>query len=179
MKLIETSIEGAWLLEIEPIFDERGFFARSFCSDTLAAYGLHGQFVQQSVSFNLKRGTLRGMHYQSAPHEEIKLVRATQGCVFDVILDLRRESSSYLRWYAVELSATNRRSLYIPKGVAHGFQTLDDNSEMFYQMANAYEPGHSRGVRWNDPAFGIVWPLSDPILSERDANYLIYSGSSL
>jgi len=174
VKLSETPIAGAWLLEIEPILDERGFFARSLCVDTLAAHGLEGSMLQQSVSFNQKRGTLRGMHYQTAPHEEIKLVRVTQGRIYDVILDLRRDSPSYLRWHAVELSADNRRTLYIPKGVAHGFQTLEDHSEVFYQMAQTYVPGHSSGVRWNDPAFAIDWPLAEPILSERDASYPLY-----
>jgi dTDP-4-dehydrorhamnose 3,5-epimerase len=171
VKLSETPIAGAWLLEIEPILDERGFFARSLCVDTLAAHGLEGRMLQQSVSFNQKRGTLRGMHYQTAPHEEIKLVRVTQGRIYDVILDLRRDSPSYLRWHAVELSADNHHTLYIPKGVAHGFQTLEDGSEILYQMATPYVPGHSAGVRWNDPTFAIDWPLASPVLSERDATY--------
>lgn len=174
MKLTETPIAGAWLLDIEPITDERGFFARSHCVDTLAAYSLEGRMLQQSISFNHRRGTLRGMHYQRSPHEEIKLVRVTRGSIYDVILDLRRESPSYLCWHAVELSADNHRSLYIPKGVAHGFQTLEDRSEVVYQMAQAYVPGYSCGVRWNDPAFSIDWPLADPILSERDACHPLF-----
>lgn len=174
MTLTETPIAGAWLLEIQPISDERGFFARSLCVDTLAAQGLEGRMLQQSVSFNQQRGTLRGMHYQNAPHEEIKLVRVTQGRIYDVILDLRRNSPSYLRWHAVELSADNHRTLYIPKGVAHGFQTLEDRSEVFYQMAQAYVPGYSCGVRWDDPAFAIDWPLAVQAMSSRDTSYPDY-----
>ena len=178
MILNETPIAGDWLLEIEPVADARGFFARSLCVDTLAAHGLEGRMQQQSVSFNHRRGTLRGMHYQKSPHEEVKLVRVTQGRIYDVILDLRRDSSSYLRWYAVELSADSHRSLYIPKGVAHGFQTLEDCTEVFYQMTQAYVPGHGCGVRWNDPVFAIDWPLAGPILSERDASHPLYTAQS-
>ncbi|MCG9026142.1 dTDP-4-dehydrorhamnose 3,5-epimerase [Laribacter hongkongensis] len=175
MKLSETPITGAWLLEVEPIADDRGFFARSLCVDTLAAHGLEGRMQQQSVSFNFQRGTLRGMHYQNAPHAETKLVRVTRGRVYDVMLDMRRDSPSFLCWHAVELSADNHRTLYIPKGVAHGFQTLENCSEVFYQMAQPYMPGYACGVRWNDPAFGIDWPLTDPVLSERDASYPDFS----
>ena len=172
MIFTETPIAGAWLIDIDPMVDERGFFARSLCADTLAAHGLEGRMVQQSISFNPQRGTLRGMHFQTAPHEEIKLVRVTQGEIYDVVLDLRPDSPSYLRWFAVTLSAANHRTLYLPKGVAHGFQTLVDNSEVFYQMASAYVPGYASGVRWNDPAFSIDWPLpAAPILSPRDAGY--------
>ena len=178
MKLSETPIAGAWLLEIEPVIDERGFFARSLCGATLAAHGLCTDWVEQSVSFNTRRGTLRGMHFQRAPHEEIKLVRVTKGRIYDVVLDLRQESPSYLRWYAVELSDDNRRTLYIPKGVAHGFQSLEDFSEVFYQMSQKYVPGYSCGLRWDDPEFAIDWPLADPILSERDADFSLYSNTS-
>lgn len=171
VKLIEMPIVGAWLMELDQISDERGFFARSLCVDTLADHELEGRMSQQSISFNERRGTLRGMHYQSAPHEEIKLVRVTKGRVYDVILDLRADSGSYLCWHAVELSADNHRTLYVPKGVAHGFQTLEDHTEVFYQMSQNYAPRNSCGVRWNDPLFAIEWPLSDPILSLRDASY--------
>ena len=174
MKVLPTPIAGAWLLEIEPIADERGFFARSLCVESLEAQGLEGRMVQQSVSFNRQRGTLRGMHYQIAPHEEIKLVRVTRGRIHDVLLDLRPDSPGYLRWHTVELSADNHRTLYIPKGVAHGFQTLEDTTEVFYQMAQAYVPGYARGVRWNDPAFAIDWPLAPSIISERDRGYPDY-----
>lgn len=174
MTLVETPIAGAWLMEIEPQIDERGFFARTLCVDTLAAHHLEGRMQQQSVSFNEHRGTLRGMHLQSAPFEEIKLVRVTKGRIYDVILDLRRESPTYLQWHAVELSAENHRTLYIPKGVAHGFQTLEDHSEVFYQMSQAYVPNHSWGVCWNDPSFDIDWPIVDPIISKRDTSYTPY-----
>lgn len=177
MKLTELPIAGAWLIELEPVVDERGFFARSLCVDTLAAHSLEGRMLQQSVSFNRFSGTLRGMHYQRSPHEEIKLVRVTQGRIYDVILDLRRDLPSYLQWHAVELSADNRRTLYIPKGVAHGYQTLEDNTEVYYQMAEAYVPGQSCGVLWDDPAFAIDWPLASPILSQRDANYPPFLGN--
>ncbi len=177
MKLTELQIPGAWLFDVEPIFDERGFFARSLCVDTLAAQSLEVVMRQQSVSFNRLRGTLRGMHYQRAPHEEVKLVRVTHGRIYDVILDLRPGLPSYLQWYAVELSAENRRTLYIPKGVAHGYQTLEDHTEVFYQMAQDYVPGNSYGVRWDDPTFCIDWPIESPILSEADANYPLFTGS--
>lgn len=175
MKFVETPIAGAYLLEIEPIVDERGFFARSFCLDALARLGLDGRILQQSISFNQMRGTLRGLHYQSHPNEEIKLVRVTRGRVYDVILDLRQESPSYFSWYAVELSEHNHRTLYIPKGVAHGFQTLEDKTEVFYQMTQPYVSGSSCGVRWNDPAFGIDWPLDCYSISVRDANYPLFN----
>ena len=174
MTLVETPIAGAWLLEIEPQIDERGFFARTLCVDMLEAHNLEGRMQQQSVSFNEHRGTLRGMHFQSAPYEEIKLVRVTKGRIYDVILDLRRESPSYLRWHAVEISADNYRTLYIPKGVAHGFQTLEGRSEVFYQMSQVYIPDYSVGVSWNDPSFGINWPIDDPIISKRDTSYAPY-----
>jgi dTDP-4-dehydrorhamnose 3,5-epimerase len=176
MKLTATPIAGAYLLDIEPIVDERGFFARSFCADTLRAHGLETTVVQQSISMNTRRGTLRGLHYQTAPHQEVKLVRVTRGRLYDVMLDLRPTSPSHLQWHAVELSASNHRSLYVPKGVAHGFQTLEDDTEVGYQMMQAYTPSHSRGVRWNDPLFGIVWPVPEPVLSMRDRSYLDYSG---
>lgn len=171
MTLHPTPLSGAWLIAIDPIPDERGFFARSLCADTLSAQGLEARPVQQSLSFNPRKGTLRGLHYQAAPCEEVKLVRVTQGRIYDVMLDMRPHSPSYGQWHAVELSAQNRHTLYIPKGVAHGFQTLVDDTEVCYQMTHPHSPAHSRGVRWNDPAFAIVWPLPDPILSERDATY--------
>lgn len=171
MRLIQTTLAGAWLVEIDPITDERGFFARSFCAEVFAANGIEVTVSQQSVSFSKRRGTLRGMHYQCAPREETKFIRVTRGSVYDVLLDLRVDSPSYLSWYSIELSSNNRRSLYIPKGIAHGYQTLEDCSEIFYQMSQPHEPDYSRGVRWNDPAFSIKWPISDPILSRKDASY--------
>lgn len=174
MKLIETPIAGAWLIEIAPIEDERGFFARSLCIDKLTECGLEGEIVQQSISFNKKRGTLRGVHYQLSPHEETKLVRVTSGRIFDVIVDLRPSSPSYLRWHGVELSAQNHLTLYIPKGLAHGFQTLEDNCEVFYQMAQRYAPASSAGVRWDDPTFKISWPMPPVEISSKDLSYAPY-----
>lgn len=174
MRLISTPIAGAWLIDVEPIRDQRGFFARSICVDVLAAQGLDGRISQQSISFNERQGTLRGLHYQDEPHGEIKLVRATSGRIYDVILDLRPDSTSYLCWHAVELSVDNRRTLYVPKGVAHGFQTLEDNTEVFYQMTQRYVPGYSRGIRWNDKKFAINWPLAVQSISLQDDSYPDY-----
>lgn len=171
MKFVETALPGAYIIEMEPLRDERGFFARSFCREEFAAHGLNPDLVQCSVSFNDKRGTLRGMHWQAKPHEEAKLVRCTMGAIHDVILDLRPDSPAFRRWVAVELTAENRRALYIPEGCAHGFQTLADNTEVFYQMSEFYHPECARGVRWDDPAFGIEWPVADPIISARDRAY--------
>ena len=171
MKFQATGLPGAYIIDIDRLVDERGFFARTFCRDEFAACGLRTQFFQCNTSFNTLRGTLRGMHFQREPHAEAKLIRCTRGAIHDVIVDLRPDSSSYCRWVAVELTDDNERMLYIPEGVAHGFQTLVDGSEVFYQMAAMYRPEASDGVRWNDPAFGIDWPLPDPIVSARDAGY--------
>jgi dTDP-4-dehydrorhamnose 3,5-epimerase len=162
---------GACVIELDRLGDERGFFARSFDRDEFAAHGLKSDFVQCNVSFNGKRGTLRGLHYQASPHEEAKLVRCTRGAIFDVIVDLRKVSGTYLQWIGVELTAENHRMLYVPEGFAHGFQTLEDASEVFYQMSEVFRPEAARGVRWNDPALGITWPLPDPTVSARDADY--------
>lgn len=171
MKFFATELAGAYVVELERLEDERGFFARTFCRDEFTAHGLSSVFVQCNVSFNLRRGALRGMHYQEKPHEEAKLVRCTRGAVYDVIVDIRKDSPTYKRWIAVELAADQDRMLYIPEGFAHGFQTLEDGSEVFYQMSEMYHPECARGLRWNDPAIGIRWPLADPIVSERDARY--------
>lgn len=175
MRFEPTPLAGAVVVELERRTDDRGFFARAFCRDEFVAAGLPAEFVQQSVSFNARRGTLRGMHFQAAPREEPKLVRCTQGAILDVIVDLRRDSPTHRRWFAIELSADNHRALYIPPGLAHGFQTLADASEILYQMAERYVPDLARGVRWNDPAFGIAWPIADPFMSERDATYPDYA----
>lgn len=167
----ETPIPGAYLVEIEPLADERGFFARSWCRDEFARHGLNAKLAQCDISYNKKRGTLRGMHCQVAPFPEAKLVRCTMGSIYDVILDLRRDSSTFGRWQAFELSAANHRMLYIPEGVAHGFQTLENDSEVFYQMSEDYHPECAQDVRWDDPAFGIEWPLPDPVLSARDQTF--------
>jgi dTDP-4-dehydrorhamnose 3,5-epimerase len=171
MKFTETRFAGVFVVEIERHTDPRGFFARSFCKKEFAARGLPGSFVQCNVSYNRRRGTLRGMHYQVAPGEEGKLVRATRGSIRDVVLDLRPSSATYREWLCFDLSEENRRALYIPPGFAHGFQTLTDHAEVFYQMTEFYDPGLARGVRWDDPAFAIEWPIASPTLSERDAGF--------
>jgi dTDP-4-dehydrorhamnose 3,5-epimerase len=163
-----TPLPGAWLIDPERWEDHRGFFARMWCQREFEARGLNPRLVQCNISFNKKRGTLRGMHYQAHPWQEDKLVRCTMGAVYDVIIDLRRDSPTFRRHHAVVLSAENRRVLYVPQGFAHGFQTLADNTEVFYQMSEFHAREAVRGVRWNDPAFDIRWPLADPILSDRD-----------
>lgn len=173
MIFTETAVRGAWLVEPEPHQDERGFFARLWCRREFAEHGLDTTIAQCSTSFNLRRGTLRGLHYQAAPHEEVKIVRCTRGAIYDVAVDLRVGSQTRGRHAAVELSAANGRMLYVPRGCAHGFQTLADDTEVFYQMSEFYAPESGRGVRWNDPAFGISWPLTPPILNARDAAYAL------
>jgi dTDP-4-dehydrorhamnose 3,5-epimerase len=168
----ETKLKGAYLIQVEPFEDERGYFARTFCREEFEARGLNSSVAQCNVSQNRKKGTLRGMHYQIAPHAEAKLVTCLAGSIYDVIIDLRPDSITCCHWVAVELSARHRRSLiYIPEGFAHGFQTLEDDTEVFYQMSYAYVPESARGLRWNDPAFAIRWPDGSPTLSERDKNY--------
>lgn len=164
----ETELKGAYIIELEPIEDERGEFARSFCKNEFKEHGLNLTIAQCNISFNKKKSTLRGMHYQAAPHEETKLVSCMRGAIYDVIIDLRPDSSTYCQWFAVELIADNYTMLYIPEGFAHGFQALQDNTVVFYQMSEFYHPECARGVRWDDHAFNIVWPLSVPIISERD-----------
>ena len=171
MRFTETSLPGAWIVEPERLEDERGFFARTFCRREFRDRGLEPDLVQCSVSYNRRSGTLRGMHYQAAPHAEGKLVRCTAGAAWDVILDLRPDSPSYLRHAALRLDADNRLGLYVPPGVAHGFLTLADDSELLYQMSVYFEPDAARGVRWDDPAFGIEWPGKPTRISERDAGY--------
>ncbi|MBK8092703.1 MAG: dTDP-4-dehydrorhamnose 3,5-epimerase [Verrucomicrobiaceae bacterium] len=172
MNFLPTQIEGVWIVEMERRQDERGWFARTWCKDELKAHGLDPALAQCSSSFNHKRGTLRGMHYQAAPNEEVKLVRCTRGAVFDVVLDLRPDSQSFKHWHSVELSADNGRAIYIPKGCAHGYQTLMPDTELHYIISNRYIPESGRGLRWDDPTFGILWPMPDQaILSRRDASY--------
>ena len=166
-----TALPGAFVVEPERRADARGHFARTWCSREFESAGLEANFVQSSVSSSLLNGTLRGMHWQAAPHEEIKLVRCTRGAIWDAIIDLRPASRTYTDHFAVELSADSGRALYIPVGCAHGFVTLEDGSEVLYHMSNFYEPSAARGVRWNDPAFGIPWPVAEPILHPRDAAY--------
>ncbi len=171
MIFTETALAGAFIVEPERLEDDRGFFARTWCHDEFAAHGLDPALAQCNVSYNKRKGTLRGMHYQAAPYEETKLVRCTRGAIYDVAVDLRPQSTTYKRWVAVELTADNYRMFYIPKGLAHGFQTLQDDSEVFYQMSECYHPECARGVRWDDTALRITWPLPDPIMSSRDRGY--------
>ena len=167
----ETPLKGAFIIEPERIEDERGFFARSFCHREFEVHGLNPRVVQCNISFNKRRGTLRGMHYQAAPHEETKLVRCTQGAIYDVIIDLRKASPTFKEWATVELSRENGLMLFIPEGVAHGFQTLEDDTEVFYQMSAPYHPGSARGLRFDDPAFELVWPLPVILVSDKDRSY--------
>ena len=170
----ETTLPGARVILPERMEDARGFFARTWCRREFEAQGLDSRLVQCSISHNRRRGTLRGMHYQGPPHEEAKLIRCTSGSIHDVIIDLRRESPTYLRHVAVVLSARERNMLYVPAGFAHGFQTLEDDTEVLYQMSEYYEPSSARGVRWNDPIFAIEWPPAERIIVERDRNYPDY-----
>lgn len=167
-----TPLEGPYVIEIEKQTDERGFFARSWCVREFANHGLDQNLVQCNVSFNKRKGTLRGLHYQEPPFVEAKLVRCTKGSLYDVIVDLRKDSPTFLKWFGVELTAMNYRMLYIPKCFAHGFQTLEDGTEIFYQMSEYYAPQASRGIRWNDPRLGIVWPEADRTISTKDQEYL-------
>ncbi len=171
MIFTETFLKGAYVIELDRREDERGFFARSFCEKEFAEHGLETRVAQCNVSFNRRKGTLRGMHYQVEPFAEAKLVRCTMGGIYDAIVDLRRGSPTFKKSFGVELTALNRRMLYIPRDFAHGFQTLADDSEVFYQMSQVYSAEHARGVRWNDPAFGINWPADERIINERDKNY--------
>lgn len=171
MKFQELAVQGAYLVRMERIEDARGYFARTWCSQEFAARGLRAELVQTSLSFNPRQGTLRGLHFQSAPHEEAKLVRCVRGRLYDVVLDLRPASPTYLRHAGVELSADGDGMMYIPEGCAHGFLTLADATEASYQISNCYAPEASRGVRWDDPAFGIAWPGEVVVISERDRTY--------
>jgi len=172
MIFTETKLEGVFVIEPERLEDERGFFARTWCQREFKALGLNTHMAQCSISFNQKRGTLRGVHYQVAPHEEVKVVRCTMGAIYDVIIDLRRNSPTFRQWVSLELTAENRMALYIPEGFAHGFQTLEDNAEVLYQMSEFYHPEASMGVRWDDPAFNIRWPQADHrIISQADREY--------
>jgi dTDP-4-dehydrorhamnose 3,5-epimerase len=168
---VETPLPGAYALELERSEDERGWFARTFAAEEFEAHGLNSRIVHCNASFNARAGTLRGMHYQEAPHAECKVVRCTRGAVHDVIVDLRADSPTYLGWYAAELSAENGQALYVPEGLAHGFQTLVDASEVAYLMSHHYVASHARGVRWDDPAFGIEWPPAERMISKRDRSY--------
>lgn len=166
-----AELDGAFLIHLEAIADDRGFFARSYCDGEFEEHGLNTTWVQCNISYNRRRGTLRGMHYQAAPHEEVKLVRCTAGRIHDVIADIRPDSPTFGRYQAFELSAENRHMLYIPAGFAHGFLTLEPGTEVFYHMGAYYAPESARGFRYNDPAFGIAWPAEPHVISEKDAGY--------
>ena len=181
MIFTETPLQGAYIIEIEPIEDERGFFARSFCRKEFEAHDLNPDLVQCNISLNKKKGTLRGMHYQTSPYEEAKVVRCTMGAIYDVIIDIRPDSPTFKQWHAVELTSPRSswavdgyRMLFIPEGFAHGFQTLEDNTEVFYQMSEYYHPKAARGICWDDPMFQISWPLKNSIMSEKDQQYPLF-----
>lgn len=167
-------LPGAYVIELEKFEDDRGFFARAFCQKEFADHGLAQDMVQTNVSYSATRGTLRGMHYQESPHEEAKLVRCTKGALYDVIVDVRPDSDTYTQWMGVELTATNHRMLYVPEGCAHGFITLADDTEVMYQVSAFYAPGAERGLRYDDPAIGIEWPVEVTVLSEKDAAWPDY-----
>lgn len=167
----DTSLKGVFEINLERKVDERGFFARTWCQEEFALNGLTSRLVQCSISFNSLKGTLRGMHYQHMPHAETKLVRCTAGSVYDVVLDLRPNSPTFKRWIGIMLTAADRNMIYVPEGCAHGFQTMDDETEVFYQMSEFYNPESARGVRWDDPAFKISWPAPVEVISERDRTY--------
>lgn len=169
MRFLPLELAGAFLIEDEPARDERGWFARTFCGEEFSRRGLSAVVAQCSVSHNARRGTLRGLHYQGAPHEEAKLVRCARGRLFDVILDLRDGSPTRGKWLSLELSAAEGRSLYVPEGFAHGFQTLEDDTQVFYQISRPYRPESARGVRWDDPKLAIPWPPGPRVISKKDA----------
>lgn len=177
MKISPLDISGAALVEIEPFGDERGFFARSFCRQEFSDAELDLNIVQSNLSQNVAKGTLRGMHYQAAPKPDPKLVSCIQGAIFDVVVDIRKGSKTFCRWYGVELSAQNRKALFVPPGCAHGFLTLSDDTVVHYQMGEEFIPDLARGVRWNDPAFAIDWPMEPKVIAERDATYPDFQGA--
>ena len=177
MIFTETDLPGAYLIDLERREDERGFFARAWCADEFAEHGLSTRLVQANISFNVRKGTLRGMHFQVEPHAEAKVVRCTRGAIYDVVIDLRPDSDTYKRWLGVELDAEGRRALYVPEGFAHGYQTLAPDTETMYQVSEYYAPHAEDGVRWDDPAFGIEWPdPANAFLSEKDRNCPDFTG---
>jgi dTDP-4-dehydrorhamnose 3,5-epimerase len=174
MIFTETKLKGAFIIELEKKIDERGFFARAWCQKEFEHHRLVRQMVQANVSFNKKRGTLRGMHYQITPYEEAKLVRCTRGAIYDVIIDLRSDLPTYKQWIGVELTSENYRMLYVPENFAHGLITLEDNTEVTYQVSQFYSPGSEKGIRYNDAAFGIKWPIPVNVISEKDKSWPDY-----
>lgn len=175
MIFTETNLKDAYLIDIQKFEDQRGFFARGWCQNEFEAHGLVPRVVQANISYNHSKGTLRGMHYQQAPYAETKLIRCVRGALYDVIVDLRPESPTFKQWIGVELTAENYRMLYVPEGFAHGFQTLVDNTEAFYQVSQFYTPEAEGGLRYDDPAFGIEWPLTVEVISEKDKSWPNYS----
>ena len=171
MKFVETTLKGAFVVEIEKLTDDRGFFARSWCQKEFDDHGLNSRLVQTNVSFNRKKGTLRGMHYQIAPYQECKLIRCTRGAIYDVIIDLRLDSPTYKQWIGVELTADNYTMFFVPEDFAHGFITLMDNTEITYQVSQFYVPGAEKGIRFNDPTFNIQWPLEVGVISDKDRTW--------
>ena len=176
MKFTETKLSGAFIIDVNRLSDERGFFARSWCEDEFAAHGIAMPPQQANLSFNPRRGTLRGMHYQLPPYEETKLVRCTRGAILDVIVDLREESPTFGQWIGVELTADSYRMLFVPGRFAHGFLTLEDNTDVCYQVSAKYTPGAERGLRWDDPAIGIRWPFEPALISEKDRAHPDFQG---
>jgi dTDP-4-dehydrorhamnose 3,5-epimerase len=175
----ETTLSGAGILRLEKIHDDRGFFARSYCRREFLEIGLNPDIVQCNISFNKKKGTLRGMHFQLPPHEEAKLVRCTRGAIYDVIIDIRPDSQTFKQWISVKLTAENGKMMYVPEGFAHGFQTLTDQSEVFYQMSQFYQQKTAQGIRYDDPEFNIEWLLPVAEISDRDRSFPDFSGSSV
>lgn len=173
----ETKLKGAYIIEATPIKDNRGFFSRTWCKRELEQHGLDTNIVQCNISYNLKKGTLRGMHYQKNPYSEVKYVRCIKGALYDVIVDLREDSKTFGQWIGVELTEENKRALYIPKGFAHGFETLLDNTYLYYQVTEYYTPEAEGGIRWNDPKFNIIWPIDNPVvMSSKDNSWPLFLG---
>lgn len=174
MKFIETMLKGAFIIELEKRGDDRGFFARIFCKSEFSNFNLNNEIVQINNSLSVAKGTLRGMHYQLKPKMEDKIVRCIKGALYDVIIDLRKDSQTFMQWFGTELSAENRKMLYVPKGFAHGFITLENNTEAFYLVTEYYSPEYERGIRWNDPKFDIKWPIEPVEISEKDRNHPLF-----
>jgi len=175
---IETKLKGSYIIDVEKASDERGFFARSWDKDIFEKKGLNGNLVQCNISFNTKKGTIRGMHYQEHPHQEAKLVRCTKGRIFEIMIDLRKNSKTFMQWESIELNSNEHSMLYVPEGFALGFQTLEDDTEIFYQMSQYYKPEFSRGIRWDDDAFRIVWPLKITVISKKDMSFSPFNSQS-
>jgi dTDP-4-dehydrorhamnose 3,5-epimerase len=178
MKFTETGLEGAWIVDVEPLSDDRGFFGRTWCAKEFAEHGMVADIAQCNLSYNHRKGTLRGLHYQVPPAAEAKFVRCTAGAVHDVIVDVRPDSDTYLQWIGVDLTAENRRALYVPPMFAHGYLTLTDGAEVIYQVSEFYTPGAERGARYDDPAFGIEWPVAVEVLSDKDAGWTPFEVTS-